>query len=62
MGYEVKTNMGGQAKHGLWKSNVKIGKYLAGGCWVDFIYLLAQKFKNWIGLINFYSKMENYYI
>ena len=28
MGWEVKTDMGGQAKHGLWGSNVKTGKYL----------------------------------
>ena len=28
--------MGGQAKHGLWKSNIKIEKYLAGGRWGGF--------------------------
>ena len=27
----VKTHTGGQARHDLWGSNMKIGKYLTGG-------------------------------
>ena len=31
MGLEVKIDMGGQAKHGLWGSNLKTGKYIPRG-------------------------------
>ena len=30
---KVKTDIGGQAKHGLEESNGKTRKYLLGGCW-----------------------------
>ena len=34
MGWEINTYMVGEAtaRHGLWKDNVKTGKYLPGGC------------------------------
>ena len=34
MGWEVKSDVGGLAKHhGLWGLNVKTGKYLPRACW-----------------------------
>ena len=30
MGGEIKTHVGNEAKHGLWESHVKTGKYLHG--------------------------------
>ena len=47
MGLLVKTNMGGQAKHGLWDSNVKTGKYLCRGYqgWISCTFMGP---KHWV--------------
>ena len=46
MGWEVKTDMWGQPKHGLWKSNVKTGKYLPGADRSEFLVLFGPKSYN----------------
>ena len=41
MGWEVKTDMSDQSKHGLWVSNVKTGKYFTRADRSEFLVLFG---------------------
>ena len=41
--FECVVHMEGQAKHGLWGSNMKTGKYLPGAARLKFLYVFVPE-------------------
>ena len=46
LGWEIKTDIVGEAKHSLWESNVKVAKYSPRSCRGKFLVLFCANSDN----------------